>query len=69
MLGNEEEAEKLINGARPELEKRLTYEIDASKSGYEIHPIDNEHNMPHIKWRDWSNGKANGVDGHIFGDN
>ncbi|WP_346886922.1 hypothetical protein [Clostridium sp. UBA1056] len=57
------------NDVRPELRKRLTYEIDAPKYGYEIHPIDNEYNMPHIKWRDWSNGKANGADGYIFGDN
>lgn len=66
---NQEEAEKLINDAKPGLEKRPTYEVDPPKSGYEVHPIDNEYNMPHIKWRDWSNGKANGADGHIFWDN
>lgn len=66
---NQEEAEKLINDARPELEKRPTYEVDPPKSGYEVHPIDNEYNMPHIKWRDWSNGRANGANGHIFWDN
>lgn len=57
------------NDARPELGKRPTYEADPSKSRYEIHQIDNEYNMPYIKWRDWSNGKDNGADGHIFWDN
>jgi hypothetical protein len=54
------------NDVRPELRKRLTYEAEPPKSGYEIHPIDNEYNMPHIEWRDWSNGKANGADEHIL---
>ena len=65
---NEEEAERLINEARPKLVKRPTYEANPPKVGYETHPIDNDYNMPHIKWRDWSNGKANGADGHIFWD-
>ena len=66
---NKEEAEKLINDAKPELERRPTYEADPPKAGYELHPVDNDYNMPHIKWRDWSNGKSNGADGHIFWDN
>jgi hypothetical protein len=66
---NQEDAEKLINEARPNLDKRPTYEANPPKAGYEVHPIDNDYNMPHIKWRDWSNGKANGADGHIFWDN
>jgi RHS repeat-associated protein len=65
---NEEEAERLINEAKPDLEKRPTYEANPPKSGYEVHPVDNEYDMPHIKWRDWSSGKANGADGHIFWD-
>jgi RHS repeat-associated protein len=66
---SEEEAERLIKEAKPELERRPTYEADPPKLGYEVHPVDNEYDMPHIKWRDWSNGKANGADGHIFWDN
>ena len=65
---NKEEAKRLIEEARPNLEKRPTYEPNPPKSGYEEHPIDNDYEMPHIKWRDWSSGKSKGADGHIFWD-
>ena len=66
---NEEEAEQLINDARPELTKGPTYEEPKPKASYEKHGIDNDYNMPHIKWWDWSSGRANGAEGHIFWDN
>lgn len=65
--GSLEEAEKLINQTRPDLEKKPTYGNNG-KSGYEIHPAEPNvgNNKPHIKWWDWSKGKANGAEGHIF---
>lgn len=38
-----------------------------AKAGFEVHPEDiAEFPKPHIKWKDWSGGKSNGADGHIF---
>jgi len=39
-----------------------------SKAVYELHPIEPGFNndLPHIKWQDWSGGKSNGANGHIF---
>lgn len=59
------EAERLINEARPKLKLRPKYE-KGNKANYQKHPVDNEYNMPHIKWKDWSNGKSLGAEGHIF---
>ena len=63
----QEDAEKLLNDARPELEKKPTYSKEGT-SGYEIHPAEPDvgNTKPHIKWWDWSNGKANGAEGHIY---
>ena len=62
-------AEELLNKARPNLEKKPTYSKEG-KSGYEIHPAEPDvgNTKPHIKWWDWSNGKANGAEGHIYFD-
>ena len=66
---SQKDAEKLLNQARPELENKPTYSNNG-KSGYEFHPAEPGvgNNKPHIKWWDWSNGKANGAEGHIFYD-
>ena len=66
VVRNEAEAEMLINEARPDLPKSPTYDPNAPKSNYQIHPIDNDYGMPHIKFEDWSGGKKNGFAGHIF---
>ncbi|MBQ6160948.1 MAG: hypothetical protein IJK24_08370 [Oscillospiraceae bacterium] len=63
---SEADAEMLINEARPDLTRSPTYDPNAPKSNYQIHPIDNEYGMPHIKFQDWANGKQNGSAGHIF---
>lgn len=49
-----------------DLPKAETYATNAPKSNYQIHPIDNEYNMPHICYHDWAKGKHNGSAGHIF---
>jgi hypothetical protein len=66
---SQEEAEILLKEARPSLEKKELYSNDG-KSGYEIHPAEPNvgNNKPHIKWWDWSNGNANGANGHIYFD-
>jgi len=45
-----------------------TYTDEVYKVGFEIHPAEPnvENNLPHIKWQDWSKGKADGAEGHIF---
>lgn len=66
IVSNEADAELLINQARPDLQRYPAYDPGAPKSNYQIHPIDNEYQMPHVKFADWSNGKQNGCAGHIF---
>ena len=65
---NQADAIKLIEEARPNLKKCSTYDPNAPKSNYQIHPIEKGYNFnkPHIKFVDWSNGKQNGCNGHIF---
>ncbi len=62
------DAIKMIESARPNLSEYPAYTKSAPKSGYEFHPAEPNvgNDMPHIKWWDWSNGKANGGEGHIF---
>lgn len=50
----------------PNLPKAKTYATDAPKSNYQIHPIDNEYNMPHACYHDLINEKKNRSAGHIF---
>ena len=65
----QKEAEELLRKARPDIEYRPTYEKPKVKKGAEIHPSDGSGiDKPHIKFKDWSNGKANGVEGHIYYD-
>ena len=66
IASNRQQAEQLINEAMPDLPKAETYATNAPKSNYQIHPIDNEYNMPHICYHDWAKGKHNGSAGHIF---
>ena len=65
--GGEKEEEDLLKEARQNLEKKPTYSGEG-KSGYEVHPPEPNvgNDLPHIKWWDWSNGKANGGSRHIF---
>lgn len=61
------EAEELLRKARPDLPWRETYADPRPKFGAEIHPIDGSgHDMPHIKWYDWRQGKSKGATGHIY---
>jgi len=66
ITANEQQAEQLINEAMPNLPKAKTYATDAPKSNYQIHPIDNEYNMPHACYHDLINEKKNRSAGHIF---
>jgi hypothetical protein len=65
----ENEAQQLINEARPDLQNQskpgTPYANPAPKSGFEIHPATEavHGNTPHIKWYDWTSNKG---DGHIF---
>jgi hypothetical protein len=68
-----EQARALIREARPDLIEytdRGSYFMRQNKvvSGYELHPVEGSLNkgLPHIKWRDWSAGKSDGAEGHIF---
>lgn len=67
IVENESQARRLINEARPDLPEYEMYTM-GSKPGYELHPIEPTYNsdLPHIKWQDWSGGKSNGANGHIF---
>ena len=67
-VNSQEEALNLIKKAKPDLKQFPTYTNEKYKAGYEIHPPEpNVGNvLPHIKWKDWSLGKAKGADGHIF---
>ncbi|WP_211264673.1 hypothetical protein [Gynuella sunshinyii] len=57
------DAFKLLNETRPELPYMPTYTDIPYKAGYEIHPNEShtknapQNNLPHIKWKDWSQGK------------
>ena len=31
-----------------------------------VYPVDNEYGMPNNKFEDWSSGKHNGCNGHVF---
>lgn len=49
------------------MEEKDTYKKEAYKDGYEIHPKEPGTNeLPHIKWKNWSSGKAQGGEGHIY---
>jgi RHS repeat-associated protein len=59
------QALQLINEARPDLQLKPTYSKESP--GYEIHPPEPGTNeLAHVKWRDWSGGKSQGAEGHIF---
>jgi len=69
-----QEAEQLLRDSGRKLLEKPTYTDETYKSGYEHHPNERNsqnapHNdLPHIKWKDWSEGKKNGANGHIFYD-
>lgn len=67
-------AEYIIEQARPNIPWRETYG-PPNKAGKEVHDVDGSGNAPgknfetpHIKWYDWTEGKANGSYGHIYFD-
>lgn len=62
------DAQKLLQDARPKLKEFDTYTAKEYKAGFEIHPAEPNvgNNLPHIKWKDWTNGKSQGANGHIF---
>lgn len=64
---NKADAERLINEAKPKLEQYPAYEKGIPSQNYQIHPIDNEYGMPHVKYFDyvpWH--RKEGCQGHIF---
>lgn len=65
---NKEAAKELISEGRPDLKEYPTYSKEQYKAGYEYHPAEPDvgNDLPHIKWKDWSNGKSDGSEGHIF---
>lgn len=66
-VSTEELARRLINEARPELSEYPRFEM-GGKPGFEFHTPEPGYNydLPHIKWQDWTGGKPNGANGHIF---
>lgn len=65
----QQEAEAIIQQARPNIEWNYTYQKPKTKVGKEMHPSDGSgQDLPHIKWKDWSQGKKNGAEGHIYFD-
>ena len=65
---NKADAIKLIEEAKPDLKQCPKYDPNAPRSNYQVHPGEKGYNYdrPHIKFEDWSNGKQNGCNGHIF---
>lgn len=68
----QQEAEAILEKARPNIPWTETYG-PKSKIGKEVHPVDgsgaapgHDVELPHIKRRDWTGGKANGAEGHIY---
>jgi len=66
LVNSRTDAEKLLMEARPDLKCKPQYTTEPYTNGYEFHPIDNKYGAPHIKWKDWRNGKRAGGEGHIF---
>ena len=68
----EGDARRLLTESRGEIPEFPTYTIDKYQKGFEVHPnesnsINAPHNdLEHIKWKDWSGGKSQGSNGHIF---
>ena len=66
------DAGRLLKEAGRDLEVKPTYGEESYKSGYEVHPEVNQRELdagngpPHIKWKDWSQGKSGGAEGHIY---
>lgn len=56
-----------MSEARPDVPWRFTYEKPKAKVGVEVHPADGAgKDLPHLKWRDWRQGKSGGAEGHIY---
>ncbi|MDR7090662.1 hypothetical protein J2X05_002686 [Cellvibrio fibrivorans] len=68
----QKEAERILEKVRPNIPWNYTYG-PKTKTNKQVHPVDGSGNapgldyeLPHIKWRDWSDGKSSGVEGHIY---
>ena len=68
IVESEDDARKLLSESRSTLQEYDTYTSEKYKAGFEIHPAEPNvgNDLPHIKWKDWSSGKASGANGHIF---
>ncbi|MCM1060151.1 MAG: hypothetical protein NC452_07630 [Eubacterium sp.] len=68
IANSEDDARKLLSEARSELQEFETYTPEKYKAGFEVHPAEPDvgNDLPHLKWKDWSNGKSSGANGHIF---
>lgn len=67
-VNTEKEARELLAEAKPNLKEYPLYTKKQYKSGFEVHPAEPivGNDLPHIKWKDWSSGKSEVSDGHIF---
>ncbi len=75
-VDSEGDARAMMEESRPGMQQKgddfTHWNGDKYKTGYEVHPNESHtanapHNdMPHIKWKDWSGGKSEGGNGHIF---
>jgi hypothetical protein len=67
-----QDAEQLLKDSGRDLPEKPTYTDEKYKAGYEHHPSEKntqnapQNDLPHIKWKDWSGGKRNGANGHIY---
>ncbi|MBB3257531.1 hypothetical protein F4827_002396 [Paraburkholderia bannensis] len=71
-VASSDDAEAMLQQAKPGIELKPTYTGCPYKKGYEHHPNEAgtvnapQNNLPHIKWKDWGAGKKAGGAGHIF---
>ena len=66
---SKEAAKELIKEAKPDLQEYPEHSkgADVPSQRYEIHGIDNNYNMPHVRFWDYIPGhKSEGCQGHIF---
>ena len=67
ITNSREDAICMLEETKPMLEEKETYTKEVYKDGFEFHPIElGVNDLPHIKWKNWSQGKAKGSEGHIF---
>jgi RHS repeat-associated protein len=79
-VATQADAERLLKEARGGLPRKgsaddpYNHGGEPYKAGYEVHPSEAnsanapQNDLPHVKWKDWSQGKSQGGSGHIFFD-